>query len=316
MLIGYARVSTQDQDTALQIDALKKAECTAIFEECRSGADRSRPELARMITSLRPGDKVIVYKMDRLARSLVDLLDILRSIEACKADFQSITETIDTKTAAGRMMMQMLGAFAEFERGMIIERTIAGLRAARKRGVRMGRPTAMTDVQAEEMARLYCKGKHTMRTLALRYGCNLSSIKRALARLGLSSVSALHANCDEPQMRAPLTDAKGRPLKRAKTISRTLTDSQAKRVARGFKDGKPKAELAREFRCSVSVIATVLIRLGLIERPKRRQQGNSAFSMEISGSTGQVSIEKAGQVNQINRQDNRADQPIVEEECA
>src|SRR5207247_1920808 len=210
MLIGYARVSTTDQDTALQIDALKRAECEVIHEEHRSGADRGRPELARMLASLQPGDKVIVYKLDRLARSLADLLDILGAIERSGAAFQSITETIDTKTPAGRMLMQMLGAFAEFERGMIIERTNAGLRAARQRGVRLGRLPILSDEQAAEMARLYCAGDHTMTALARRLGCSISTIKRELARMGLSSVSAKHSNCGAASTRERPTDAKGR----------------------------------------------------------------------------------------------------------
>jgi DNA invertase Pin-like site-specific DNA recombinase len=127
MNIGYARVSkADDQDTAAQVAALKAAECPRIFEETASGGRWNRPELHRMIDQLRDGDIVIVWKLDRLSRSLKDLLLILEKIEAQGARFRSLTEAIDTTGPAGRMMMQMLGSFAEFERAMVKERTQAG----------------------------------------------------------------------------------------------------------------------------------------------------------------------------------------------
>jgi DNA invertase Pin-like site-specific DNA recombinase len=134
MLLGYARISkSDDQKTAPQIRALKEAGCKKIFEESASGGRWDRPQLHRLLDQLRAGDTLMVWKLDRLSRSLKDLLTILERIEAAGAQFRSLTEAIDTSGAAGRMLMQMLGAFAEFERAMIRERTHAGLREARQR---------------------------------------------------------------------------------------------------------------------------------------------------------------------------------------
>lgn len=200
MRIGYARVSTQEQDTALQLDALERARCERTYQEHRSGVDRARPELARMLDILRPGDTVVVYKLDRLARSLGDLLGILERIAKAGAAFESVTETIDTSTAAGRMLMQMLGAFAEFERGMICERSRAGVRAAQARGVQFGRPRALTQAQDQQVATRFQSGKYSKSELAKLYDCSLSSIKRALYRRGLDTISELHSKgCRPPE---------------------------------------------------------------------------------------------------------------------
>ena len=139
MLLGYARVSkADDQDTAAQVSALKAAGCTRVYEEKASGGRWDRPELHRMLDHLREGDVVVVWKLDRLSRSLKDLLHILEKTEAAGANFRSLTEAIDTSGPAGRMMMQMLGSFAEFERAMVRERTRAGLKAAVNRAERGG----------------------------------------------------------------------------------------------------------------------------------------------------------------------------------
>ena len=126
MRIGYARVSTQDQDTQAQITALKVAGCELLFQEKASGGRWDRPELQRLLGQLRKGDIVVVWKLDRLSRSLKDVLVTLERIEEAGADFHSLTEAIDTTTPAGRMMMQMVGSFAEFERAMLRERTPIG----------------------------------------------------------------------------------------------------------------------------------------------------------------------------------------------
>src|ERR1700675_4887191 len=130
MLIGYARVSTNDQETAAQVAALKAAGCERTYREKASGGRWDRPELHRLLDQLREGDTLVVWKLDRLSRSLKDLLHILEKIDAAGATFRSLTEAIDTSGAAGRMMMQMLGCFAEYERAMVRERTRAGLRTA------------------------------------------------------------------------------------------------------------------------------------------------------------------------------------------
>src|SRR3982751_5607452 len=134
MQIGYARVSTDDQDTAVQVAALKKAGCERIYREKASGGRWDRPELHRLLDQLRKGDVLVVWKLDRLSRSLRDVLTIMERLGESGSGFRSLTEAIDTTTPAGRMMMQMVGAFAEFERAMLKERTKAGLDAARQHG--------------------------------------------------------------------------------------------------------------------------------------------------------------------------------------
>ena len=138
-LIGYARVSTLDQEPALQLDALAAAGCTKVFDDRASGARADRPGLRQALDYVRDGDVLVVWKLDRLSRSLKDLLLILERITAAGAGFRSLTEAIDTTVPAGRMMMQMLGAFAEYEREMVKERTQAGLKAARAQGRHGGR---------------------------------------------------------------------------------------------------------------------------------------------------------------------------------
>ena len=139
MLVGYARVSTQQQDNALQLEALKRAGVRRVVQEKRSGG-AARPLLDGLLLRLQPGDVLVVYKIDRLARSLVDLLHILDRIRAAGASFRSLTEPLETATPVGRMMIQLLGAVAEFERAVIRERCEAGRLAARERGVQFGRP--------------------------------------------------------------------------------------------------------------------------------------------------------------------------------
>ena len=129
MLIGYARVSTQEQDNTAQVAALKSAGCELIFEEKSAGGRWERPELHRLLGQLRKGDILVVWKLDRLSRSLKDVLTLMEKVQQASAGFQSLTEAIDTTSAGGRMMMQIVGAFAEFERAMLRERTRKGLNA-------------------------------------------------------------------------------------------------------------------------------------------------------------------------------------------
>lgn len=184
MLIGYARVSKgKEQDTAAQLEALKKAGCEIIFEESASGARWDRPELKRMIDQLRAGDTVIVWKLDRLTRSLMDMLTLIEKFEAKEAGFKSLTEHIDTTTPSGRMMMQMLGSFAEFEREMIRERTKAGLDQARKRGVKLGKPFKLTEDQRSEILEILRAGDKTAASIAKTYNVNRSTISRMRKQL-------------------------------------------------------------------------------------------------------------------------------------
>lgn len=139
-LIGYARVSTDEQDTAVQFDALRAQGCTVIFEDKASGASKERPNLGRALVRVGKGDTLLVVRIDRLARSLSHLLEIVETLRAKGAYFRSIHDPIDTSSAQGMLMTQMLGAFAEFERALIRERTRAGLEAAVARGAKPGNP--------------------------------------------------------------------------------------------------------------------------------------------------------------------------------
>ena len=144
MLVGYARVSTQEQDLALQLDALKGAGCEKVFEEKASGAQRERPMLKAALEYMREGDTLAVWKLDRLARSLKQLIETVEAFEERGLGLRSLTEAIDTTTAGGKLVFHIFAALAEFERGVIRERTMAGLQAARARGRKGGRPPALT----------------------------------------------------------------------------------------------------------------------------------------------------------------------------
>jgi DNA invertase Pin-like site-specific DNA recombinase len=142
--IGYARVSTKDQNLALQKDALQKEGCELFFEEKASGAKADRPELRRMIDQLRKGDIVIVWKLDRLGRSLRDLVNLVTEIQDKGAGLKSLNDSIDTTTPQGKLTFHLFASLAEFERDIISERTKAGLEAARARGRKGGRPTGLS----------------------------------------------------------------------------------------------------------------------------------------------------------------------------
>jgi DNA invertase Pin-like site-specific DNA recombinase len=154
MIIGYARVSTEDQNLDGQIDALKAAGAERIFADKITGTARSRPELDRLLDQLRLGDVITVTKYDRLARSLRDLLDIVDTIQAHGAGFRSLAEDIDTTTPAGRLVFHVFASIAQFERERISERTREGLEVARKRGRIGGRPPALSAAQKAEVRRM------------------------------------------------------------------------------------------------------------------------------------------------------------------
>jgi DNA invertase Pin-like site-specific DNA recombinase len=179
VFIGYARVSRgDDQSTALQRRALSEAGCDRVFEEAASGGRWDRPELHRMIDQLRQGDVVLVWKLDRLSRSLKDLLHLLEKVQAAGAGFRSLTEAIDTTTPAGRMMMQMVGSFAEFERAMIKERTGAGLAAARAEGRVGGRRPKLTATQRADVVENVTSGRKTAAQMARLYKVSEPTISR------------------------------------------------------------------------------------------------------------------------------------------
>jgi DNA invertase Pin-like site-specific DNA recombinase len=174
---AYARVSTVDQDPRFQLDALNRARVDRIWQERRSAVDH-RPELEAMLDALQHGDEVLVWKLDRLARSLRHLLDIIETITKAGASLRSLTEPIDTGSALGRMILQLLGSFAEFERGMIRERCAAGIVAAQARGVRFGR---VPYLDRDRMADLLAQGmSHS--AVARELGCHQATVSRLVAR--------------------------------------------------------------------------------------------------------------------------------------
>ena len=182
MLIGYARVSTNEQDTAAQAAALKTAGCERIYRENASGGRWARPELHRLLDQLRKGDVLVVWKLDRLSRSLRDVLTIMERLAEARAGFRSLTEAIDTTSAAGRMMMQMVGAFAEFERAMLRERTKAGLDAAREDGRIGGRRPKLTEQQQSEIRKMVTRGDKSAADAARLFKVHPATVSRLLAR--------------------------------------------------------------------------------------------------------------------------------------
>jgi DNA invertase Pin-like site-specific DNA recombinase len=182
MLIGYGRISKgEDQDDTLQVQALKEAGCKRIYSEAASSGRWDRPELHRMLDHLRPRDVVVVWKLDRLTRSLKDLLLIMEIIDAAGAGFRSLTESIDTTTPAGRMMMQMVGTFAEFERAMIRERTCAGLKAAAAQGCKGGPSPKLSDEQKADIVDNVLSGRHSGAQMARLYKVSAPTISRVIA---------------------------------------------------------------------------------------------------------------------------------------
>src|SRR6202521_3169489 len=160
MKYGYARVSTNEQNPALQLAALKKAGCKTVFkDEGISGATTKRPALIRCLKALQLGDTLIVWKLDRLGRSLGDLIHMLDELRAQGIKFRSLTEAIDTATPTGRAMWQMIGVLAELERSLVVERTRAGVQTARARGIRAGRKPSLTSQQIAHARELRAKGK-------------------------------------------------------------------------------------------------------------------------------------------------------------
>jgi len=190
MVIGYARVSTNEQDTATQVAALKSAGCERIFREKASGGRWDRPELHRLLDQLRKGDVLVVWKLDRLSRSLRDVLTIMEQIAEAKAGFRSLSEAIDTTSPAGRMMMQMLGAFAEFERAMLRERTKAGLKSARRQGRIGGRRPKLRSQQQAEIIKMVSRGRKTAADAARLFDVHPATVSRLLARARMKTAMA------------------------------------------------------------------------------------------------------------------------------
>jgi len=181
-LLGYARVSTTDQDAALQLDALNAAGCYRVFVDTMSGSLERRPELDKLLDQLRPGDTLVVWRLDRLGRSIRHLIDQLHVLADRGVGFRSLQETIDTTSPGGRLVFHVFAALAEFERDLIRERTNAGLQAARARGRRGGRPPQLTANQVRTARRMYEQQDMTVAQIGQVLGVSRTTIYRTLNR--------------------------------------------------------------------------------------------------------------------------------------
>jgi DNA invertase Pin-like site-specific DNA recombinase len=178
MNIGYARVSTDEQNLDLQRDALQEAECELIFEEQVSGTKARRPKLEDALSHLRSGDTLVVWRLDRLGRSLRHLIDTVTSLEEKGIGFKSLTESIDTTSSGGKLVFHIFGALAEFEREIIRERTRAGLTAARVRGKAGGRPKKLSKNKAEMARKLYLDKTHSIEEICQTLGISRMTLWR------------------------------------------------------------------------------------------------------------------------------------------
>ena len=165
MLIGYARVSTHDQNLDLQKDALEKAGCKKIYVEQMSGSSRIRPELEKTLEMLRNGDTLVVWRLDRLGRSLKHLIELITKLEQREIGFKSLMESMDTTTSGGKLVFHIFGALAEFEHNLIRERTSAGLAAARARGRNGGRPLKLDEKKRELAIKLYNERERSIKEI-------------------------------------------------------------------------------------------------------------------------------------------------------
>jgi DNA invertase Pin-like site-specific DNA recombinase len=183
MRIGYARFSTEDQTLDLQKDALKRAKCGEIYEEQATGKNTSRPQLEACIKSLREGDTLIVWRLDRLGRNLADLVALVAEFERRKINFESLTEKIETISPAGRLVFHVFAALAEFERNLIRERTVAGLKAARARGRTGGRPAKLSAKEIKTIRALLKSADVPVSEIAARFGISRSTLYRSVVKV-------------------------------------------------------------------------------------------------------------------------------------
>ena len=197
MIVGYARVSTDDQSLDLQRDALTRAGCVELFEDCGlSCVAMRRPGLEKALARIGSGDVLTVWKLDRLGCSLPHLIYTMRQIEDCGAGFASLSEAIDTRTAGGKLVFHIMGALAEFERSLIVERVTAGIAAAKKRGKHVGRPRKLTPEQIAHAREAVEGGLQTPAGMAELLGVNHTTLWRAMRatppRVIAEGSSAIH----------------------------------------------------------------------------------------------------------------------------
>jgi DNA invertase Pin-like site-specific DNA recombinase len=178
MRIGYARVSTDDQTLNLQLDALNRAKCQQIYKEHASGKNAVRPELDACLKSLRKGDTLVVWRLDRLGRSLGDLIQLTNELKSRNVEFESLTENVETGSPTGKLVFHVFAALAEFERNLIRERTIAGLKAARARGRKGGRPKKLQGKDLKTIKALLKTDEVSVQEAAVRFGVSRSTLYR------------------------------------------------------------------------------------------------------------------------------------------
>lgn len=199
MKIGYARVSTQDQKLSLQLDALKANGCEKIYQEKASGAKTDRPELAKLLEHLREGDTLVIWKLDRLGRSLAHLIELVTTLESRGVSLISLNDPVDTTTAQGRLTFRIFASLAEFERELIRERTQAGLASARRRGQQLGRRKGLS-ANAEDKSRiaesLYKEGKLSVNKIATQLGISKSTLYEYLKHRGVKVGGKLEGEND------------------------------------------------------------------------------------------------------------------------
>jgi DNA invertase Pin-like site-specific DNA recombinase len=183
--IGYCRVSTSDQSLDLQVDALKKSGCETIYQETASGKNATkaaRPELSQCLKALRAGDSLVVWRLDRLGRSLSDLVQIVEDLRSRGIELVSLSESIDTSSATGQLMFHIMGSLAEFERNLIRERTAAGLASARARGRIGGRPKSLGEKEIRQIRAMLTDPMVTIKDIAENYGVSRGTIYNSLER--------------------------------------------------------------------------------------------------------------------------------------
>jgi DNA invertase Pin-like site-specific DNA recombinase len=195
MLIGYARISTESQDHALQLDALRAAGCDKLFVETGSGSRADRAELAKLMEVARKGDVIVCWRLDRIGRSLRHLIDLSEQLQRRGVAFRSLTENIDTSTPSGRFLFNILGALGQMEREIIVERTRAGLIAAAARGRRGGRPAALDASKIRAAKAMLASGNMSASEVAQQLGCAPSTLYRHLpgGRSGIEQVGQMAA---------------------------------------------------------------------------------------------------------------------------
>ncbi|WP_179838623.1 recombinase family protein [Actinomadura citrea] len=198
-LVGYARVSTKDQRLDRQTLALKAAGCIRIFADKKSGKDAERKELAKALDYLRPGDTLVVPSLDRLARSLQDLITIVADLRRRGVGFRSLKEALDTTTPGGRLVFHVFAALAEFLRELIIEDTHEGLAAAKARGVRLGRPPAMTPEQIRHARALLTQPDATVSSIARLFGVSRSTIYKYVPELKPTGLQQVKTGVPDPR---------------------------------------------------------------------------------------------------------------------